>query len=117
MSIIDDYIMQFDGEQKERLTAVRNTIRAAAPLASEIISYQMPAFYQNGNLVYFAAFKNHIGFFPTASGVAAFADRLGGFKTSKGTVQLPNSQPLPLELIAEIVKFKVQENTQKPRKK
>jgi uncharacterized protein YdhG (YjbR/CyaY superfamily) len=110
---IDDYIKRFTGEPKALLEQMRSTIRKAAPMATEKISYRIPTFYYNGNLVHFAAFKNHIGFFPTSSGVAAFQKELKGYKTSKGTVQFPFGEPLPLRLIARMVKFRVKENAAK----
>ncbi len=108
---IDDYIDSFPQNIQTLLQQIRNTIHEAAPDAMETISYQMPAFKQNGVLVYFAAFKNHIGFFPTAQGVEAFKDKLSTYKTSKGTIQFPLDKPLPLDLIAEIVRFRVKANT------
>lgn len=113
MNVIDEYISQFKGETLVRLKAIKETIKTAAPDATEKISYRMPTFFLKGNLVHFAAFKNHIGFFPGASGVEAFLSRLDGYKTSKGTIQFQNSERLPLELITEIVKFRVAENTAK----
>jgi uncharacterized protein YdhG (YjbR/CyaY superfamily) len=110
---IDEYIATFPPEIQTRLCQLRAAIHKAAPEAEETISYQMPAFRQNGVLAYFAAFKNHIGFFPTAAGIEAFKDRLSGYKTSKGTVQFPLDQPLPLELVGEIVKLRVKQNQQK----
>ena len=109
---IDEYIALFPADVQDRLKVMRSTIHEAAPEAAEKISYQMPTFHQLGNLVHFAAFKNHIGFFPGASGVAAFADRLTAYKTSKGTIQFPNGQPLPLELVKEITRWRVDENRQ-----
>ncbi len=109
---IDEYIALFPADVHDRLQAMRSAIREAAPDAAEKISYQMPTFHQQGNVVHFAAFKNHIGFFPGASGVAAFADRLTAYKTSKGTIQFPNGQPLPLELVKEITLWRVEENRQ-----
>lgn len=106
---IDEYIAGFPNDIQKLLTIVRETIHKAAPEAVETISYQMPAFRQGGVLVYFAAFKNHVGFFPTSSGVAAFQEKLTNFKTSKGTIQLPFDKPLPLDLITEITKFRVEE--------
>lgn len=110
---IDGYIKCFPGTVKKLLETIRSTIRKAAPEATEKISYGIPTFYYNGNLVHFAAFKNHIGFFPTPSAIEAFQKELKDFKTSKGTVQLPLSDPLPLKLIERIVKFRVRENAQK----
>ena len=89
---------------------MRATIKAAAPDADEKISYQMPTFAQRGNLVHFAAYKNHIGFYPTGSGIEAFHDELKGYKFSKGAVQFPLNQPIPFDLIRRIVEFRVSEN-------
>jgi uncharacterized protein YdhG (YjbR/CyaY superfamily) len=110
---IDEYIATFPLDIQTLLQQLRAVIHEAAPEAEETISYQMPAFRQNGVLVYFAAFKNHIGFFPTAVGIEAFKDKLSSYKTSKGTVQFPLNQPLPLELVGEIVKLRVKQNQQK----
>ena len=110
---IDEYIEQFPSEIQEILTSIRNVIKESAPEATEKISYQMPTFYLHGNLVHFAAFKKHIGFFPTPSGVEAFKDQLTSYKTSKGTIQFPLDQPIPFGLISEIVKFRVEENSVK----
>lgn len=110
---IDEYIATFPPNTQALLQQIRATIRKAAPDAEETISYNMPAFKQNGVLVYFAAFKNHIGFFPTAQGIEAFKDKLAAYKTSKGTIQFPLDQPLPLDLIAEIVQYRVNTNTSK----
>ncbi len=109
---IDEYIALFPADVQDRLQAMRSAVREAAPEAAEKISYQMPTFHQQGNVVHFAAFKNHIGFFPGASGVEAFADRLTAYKTSKGTIQFPFSDPLPLELVKEITQWRVEENRQ-----
>jgi uncharacterized protein YdhG (YjbR/CyaY superfamily) len=102
---IDEYIATFPPNIQAILQQIRATIHKAAPDAEETISYQMPAFKQNGVLVYFAAFKNHIGFFPTAQGIEAFKDKLAAYKTSKGTVRFPYDKPLPLDLIAEIARW------------
>jgi len=110
---IDDYILQFPNEVKVLLQKIRQVIKDAAPDAQEKISYQMPAFYLNGNLVYFAAFKNHIGFYPTSSGIEAFKDELSCFKSAKGSVQFPINKPIPFELIRKIVQFRVEENVHK----
>lgn len=107
---IDDYISQFPAEIQQKLTQMRSIIHAAAPGATEKISYQMPAFFLKGNLVYFAAFKNHIGFFPTPSAITSFEDELAVYRTSKGTMQIPLDQPIPADLITRIVKFRVEEN-------
>lgn len=110
---IDEYISWYPPEVAGRLEILRQTIAKAAPEAKETISYSMPAFEFNGVLCYFAAFKDHLSFFPTASGVEAFKEELQGYKASKGTIQLPQDKPLPLELISRIVKFRVEENTRK----
>jgi uncharacterized protein YdhG (YjbR/CyaY superfamily) len=110
---IDEYIAQQPAELRERLERLREIIRKAAPKAQEVISYQMPAFKQNGVLVYFALFKNHIGFFPTGSGVAAFQKELKDYKTSKGTIQFPLDQPLPASLVTKIVKYRAKEDAEK----
>jgi uncharacterized protein YdhG (YjbR/CyaY superfamily) len=110
---IDQYIAGFPPEIQVILSELRAAVKKAAPQAVEKISYQMPAFYFNENLVYFAAFKNHIGFFPTSSGVAAFQKELAKYATSKGTVHFPLDKPLPLDLIKRIVKFRVKENSPK----
>jgi uncharacterized protein YdhG (YjbR/CyaY superfamily) len=107
---IDAYIATFPAEMQARLQELRATIRAAAPEAEEVISYQMPTFRLHGNLVHFAAFKGHIGFYPTSSGIAAFQERLARYKSSKGAVQFPLDEPLPLDLVAEMVRFRVAEN-------
>src|SRR5436309_4319459 len=106
-SSIDEYIATFPEEKQVLLQAVRATIKAAAPDAEERISYQMPAFALNGNLVYFAALKNHIGFYPTSSGIEAFKDELSAYEGTKGAVRFPIDQPLPVDLISKIVQFRV----------
>jgi uncharacterized protein YdhG (YjbR/CyaY superfamily) len=107
---IDEYIAGFPDDVQEKLQQIRMTIRKAAPDAEEKISYQMPTFYLEGNLVHFAAFKNHIGFYPTPTGIERFQKELAGYKVSKGTVRFPLDQPVPFDLIAEIVRFRVKEN-------
>lgn len=113
---IDEYIADFPEEVQKILQELRAVIKAAAPGAEEKISYQMPAFARNGILVYFAAYKNHIGFYPTASAVSAFEKELLPYECSKGTVRFPIDKPLPLDLISKIVKFKVDENLRKSLK-
>lgn len=110
---IDEYIAGFSPEIQEKLETIRATIRKAAPKAEEAISYMMPTFKLHGNVVHFAAFKNHIGFYPGASGIAAFEEELAGYETSKGTVQFPLDKRVPLTLITKIVKFRVQQNLDK----
>jgi len=114
---IDEYIEGFPAEVRAKLSAVRSTIRRAAPDAVEKISYRMPTFYLNGNLVHFAAFERHIGFYPAPSGIARFAKELKRYKTAKGSAQFPLDEPLPLELIAAIVRFRVGENSGKKVKR
>ena len=110
---IDDYIATFPEDVQVILQKLRATIKAAAPGAEEKISYQMPAFALNGILVYFAAYKNHIGFYPTGNGVEAFKAELAGYEGSKGTVRFPIDKPLPLALIRKIVKYRVAESLKK----
>ena len=99
------------------LGQMRATIKKAAPQAEEKISYAMPIFFLNGNLVHFAGYKNHIGFYPAPSGISAFNDELSKYKGAKGSVQFPLDEPLPLVLITKIVKFRVKENLEKSTKK
>lgn len=110
---IDGYIAGFPPPVQVILERLRQTICKAAPQATEKISYQMPTFYLNGNLVHFAAYKNHIGFYPTPSGISVFLDELKAYKTSKGAVQFPLDKPLPLELVKRMVEFRVGENSRK----
>ncbi|MDE3145023.1 MAG: DUF1801 domain-containing protein [Bacteroidota bacterium] len=114
---VDHYISLFPKEIQERLEQLRQTIKTAAPLALEVISYSMPAYKLNGMLLYFAAHKNHIGLYPMASGIEAFKSQLTKFETSKGTVQFPNDKPLPISLIKKIVKYRAQENINKVKNK
>jgi uncharacterized protein YdhG (YjbR/CyaY superfamily) len=107
---IDEYIATFPENIQTILQELRQIIRDAAPEAEEAISYQMPAFKLKGNLVYFAVFKNHIGFFPTSSGVEKFKKELSGYKISKGTIRFPLDQPIPFKLVTKIVKYRVMEN-------
>jgi uncharacterized protein YdhG (YjbR/CyaY superfamily) len=114
---IDEYIAGFPPDVQAILQQVRMTIRAAAPDAEETISYQMPTFTLKGILVHFAGHKNHIGFYPTPSGIEKFKDELSAYKGAKGSVQFPLDKPIPLDLIAEIVRFRVRENLQKAEAK
>jgi len=107
---IDEYISKFAPEVQEILKTLRKVIKEAAPEAEEKISYQMPTFALHGNLVHFAAHKNHIGFYPAPSGINAFKDELSEYKGAKGSVQFPLDKPLPYELIIRIVKYRVAEN-------
>lgn len=114
---IDDYIAKFPAEIQEILSKIREVIKEAAPDAQEKISYQMPTFVLHGNLVHFAAFKNHIGFYPTPNGIDAFKEELAGYKGAKGSIQFPIDQPMPYELISKIVKYRVAENIKKAEDK
>lgn len=114
---IDEYISGFPPEIRLLLEEIRQTIRDAAPEATETISYQMPTFKQNGNLIHFGAFKNHIGLYPAPTGIEAFRKDLEIYKGGKGSVQFPNTDPLPLDLITRIVRFRVDENLKKRKQK
>jgi uncharacterized protein YdhG (YjbR/CyaY superfamily) len=107
---IDEYIATFPVETRKILEELRATIKAAAPGAQEKISYQMPTFALKGILVHFAAHRNHIGFYPTPSGIRAFEQELSVYEGAKGSVKFPIDKPLPLELISKIVEFRVAEN-------
>ena len=110
---ISEYIAGFPENIQASLEKVRLTIKKAAPKAEEMISYQIPAFKYHGVLVYFAGYKNHIGFYPTSSGIEAFRQEFSNYKWSKGAVQFPIDKPLPVSLISKIVKFRVKENVEK----
>ena len=110
---IDEYIAGFPAEVQEKLREIRETIKKAAPGAREKISYQMPTFELNGNLVHFAAYSKHLGFYPAPSGIDTFKEELAGFKSSKGTIQFPLDKPLPLDLIRKIVSYRIKENLEK----
>ncbi|MDR3542458.1 MAG: DUF1801 domain-containing protein [Desulfosporosinus sp.] len=112
---IDEYILKFPPEIQEILNMLRRVIKESAPAAKEKISYQMPTFELHGNLVHFAAHKNHIGFYPTPSGIDAFKHELAEYKGAKGSIQFPTDKPLPHQLIGEIVKFRVAENVKKAK--
>ena len=114
---IDEYILQFSEEVQEILKTIRKVIKEVAPNAEEKISYQMPTFVLNGNLVYFAAFKNHIGFYPAPSGISTFQKELSKYKSGKGSIQFPINEPIPYELIKKIVEFRVIENINNERLK
>ena len=106
---IDDYISGSPAAVRGTLERVRATIRKAAPEATEAIKYGIPTFVLGENLVHFAAFKNHIGFYPTPTAMAAFRDQLSAYKSAKGSVQFPLASPMPLKLIEQMVRFRVQE--------
>lgn len=110
---VDEYITAHPKNVQCILEELRQVIRKSAPKAEETISYQIPVFKLNGNLVWFAAFTNHIGFYPTASGIEAFKGKLADYEVSKGTVRFPLNKPIPYDLIRAIVRFRVQENLSK----
>jgi uncharacterized protein YdhG (YjbR/CyaY superfamily) len=110
---MDEYIQGFPGHVRQLLEEMRSTIRKAAPAAEEAIKYAIPTFVLNGNLVHFAAFKNHIGFYPAPGGIEAFKKELSVYEGSKGTIRFPFDKPLPRALISKIVKYRVQMNLQK----
>ncbi|HEX9510036.1 MAG TPA: DUF1801 domain-containing protein [Puia sp.] len=114
---IDEYIAGFPKDIQQMLEDVRAAIRKAAPEAEEAIKYAIPTFTLNGNLVHFAAFKNHIGFYPTPTGIASFAKELSAYKGAKGSVQFPLDKPMPLTLISRIVKFRVKKNRERAKTK
>jgi len=113
---IDEYIGSFPNDVQEILEKIRLTIQEAAPDATEKISYSMPAFEQNGIVVYFAAFKNHIGLYALPTGHEAFKEEFLPYKSGKGSVQFPFNKPIPYDLITKIVKFRVKENLEKAKK-
>lgn len=112
---IDAYITAFPNDVQEILQKIRTTIKEAAPDAEEAIKYQLPTFTMNGNLVHFGAFKKHIGFYPTPSGTEEFQDELAVYESGKGSVKFPLDQPMPYDLIAKIVRFRVAENLAKAK--
>lgn len=112
-STIDEYIARCPEDVQAILSKIREIIRKAAPTAEETIKYQIPTFVLNGNLVHFAAFQNHIGFYPTPSGITKFQQELSEYKGAKGSVQFPLDAPIPFSLITKIVKFRVKETIEK----
>jgi uncharacterized protein YdhG (YjbR/CyaY superfamily) len=114
---IDEYIAGFPPDVQRKLEELRMTIRKAAPHAEETIKYRMPTFTLNGNLVHFAAFKEHIGFYPVPTGIEAFKKELSAYKGGKGSVQFPLDKPIPFDLIRRIVKFRVKENSERAEAK
>lgn len=114
---INKYISSFPEKTQSLLKQVYSTIKKVIPEADECIKYMMPTFVLNGNLVHFAGYKNHIGFYPAPSGINAFKNELIGYNCSKGAIQFPLNKPLPLVLIVKIVRFRVKENTEKAKKK
>lgn len=117
ITTIDQYIAGFPDHIQKLLESVRATIHKAAPDAEEAIKYAMPTFVLHGNLVHFAAFKNHIGFYPAPSGIEAFKKELSAYKSSKGAIQFPLDKPLPLKIISQIVKYRMAENLEKAKAK
>ena len=113
MNDIDKYISQYPEDIQQLLNDIRNAIRDEAPEAQECINYGIPTFKLNGNLVHFAAAKKHIGFFPAPSGISKFEVEIAKYKHAKGSVQFPIDEPLPLDLVRRIVKFRVEENLSK----
>lgn len=112
---VDEYIRSFPENIQMKLEEMRAVIRPLVPEAQERISYQMPAFYQNGIIVWYAGFAKHIGFYPGADGIAAFKSELAGYKSAKGSVQFPLDKPLPAELISKMVRFRAAEINKKGR--
>ncbi len=107
---IDDYIAALPPETANRLSRLRDALREAVPDAAERMSYNMPTLWFEGNLVHFAAYKDHIGLYPTPSGIERFAEELAPYATSKGAIRFPHDQPLPLELIVRIARYRLEEN-------
>lgn len=114
---IDEYVASFPKDIQLKLESIREAIREEAPEAKEVISYGMPAFKQNRVLVYFAAHKGHIGFYPTGSGMSAFKDRLSAYRQSKGAVQFPLDEEMPLDIVREVVRFRLKEDQGASKKK
>jgi uncharacterized protein YdhG (YjbR/CyaY superfamily) len=112
---IDEYIAGFPEEIRQRLEQIRATIRKAAPEAEEAIKYRIPTFVLNGNLVHFAAFRNHIGFYPAPQGIEEFKEELSAYKGAKGSVQFPYDEPIPFDLISRIVKFRAEKSLEKKK--
>ncbi len=114
---IDEYIAGFPPDVQETLQEIRRTIRKAAPDAEETVKYGIPTFTLKGNLVHFGAYKKHIGFYPTPSATEKFKKQLSAYEGSKGTIRFPLGEPVPFDLITEIVKFRVQENLERAKAK
>lgn len=114
---IDEYIAGFPKDIQRMLKQIRATVKKAAPGAKETIKYAMPTFTGNGNLVHFAAFKNHIGFYPAPTGMKAFEKELAVYKTGRGSVQFPLDKPMPLDLVTRIVKLRVEKDAERAGKK
>jgi len=114
---VDEYMSLLPPQTRALMQEMRGAIRKAAPSAEEVISYNIPAFRLQGMLVWYAAFEKHIGFYPRGSGIEAFQKELSGYKSAKGSVQFPIDEPLPLNLITKIVKYRLKENLQKAGEK
>lgn len=114
---VDEYFSAFPASTKSVLRKMRATIKEVVPQAEEVISYNMPAFKQNGILVWYAAYKQHIGFYPTPGPIKTFAQELRQYKTSKGAIQFPIDKPIPTSLVKKIVNFRVKQNLEKARAK
>lgn len=114
---VDEYIAGFEPEIQVTLNELRNLVKSEAPEASEKISYGMPTFYLNGNLVHFAAFKHHYGFFPAPSAIAEFEEELAPYRTGKGSLRFSMDKPIPQDIIRKIVRFRVNENLNKTKSK
>ncbi|MGH9434175.1 MAG: iron chaperone [Terriglobia bacterium] len=112
---VDEYLSALPKKTRDTLEKLRKTIKQAAPQAEEVIHYNMPAFKWNGMLVWYAAFKEHIGFYPRSSAMVAFKEELAGYKTSKGAIQFPIEKAIPTNLVKEMVKFRVKENAQRQK--
>jgi len=112
---IDEYIADFPPDVQKLLQKMRMTIRKAAPQAEEAIKYGIPTFTLNGNLVHFGGYKSHIGFYPAPRGIEKFKKELSRYEGGKGTVQFPFDEPLPIDLITKIVKFRVSQNLEYTR--
>ncbi|GHV00412.1 hypothetical protein FACS189483_10470 [Spirochaetia bacterium] len=117
MNTIDEYIASFEPEIQRTLIEIRNFIKNEVPDATEKMSYGMPTFYQNGNLVHFAAFKDHYGFFPSPSGIDAFEEELAPYRSGKGTLRFSMDKPIPWEIVKKVLQFRVQENANKAKNK
>ncbi|MDR2562646.1 MAG: DUF1801 domain-containing protein [Prevotellaceae bacterium] len=112
---VDEYIARFEPEIQIVLNELRNIVKSEAPEASEKISYGMPTFYLNGNLVHFAAFKHHYGFFPAPSAIDEFEEELAPYRSGKGSLHFPMNKPIPQDIIKKIVRFRVNENLNKTK--
>ena len=110
---VDEYIGSFPKSVQDVLEKLRLTIQKAAPEAEEVISYQIPTYKLNGSLVHFAAFKNHIGFYPMPSAIKEFKNELSRYETAKGSVKFPMDKPIPFDLVRKIVKYRVKENLER----